>query len=108
MTAHQGTVKWMAPEILSNGRYTTKADIYSFGLVAWETFAEEQIFSELRFDSMVEIEVVNNGKRPPLTEKIPEQMKDLISRCWDANPTHRPTATEILQQMRMVSTPRCE
>ena len=36
MTMGQGTVKWMAPEVLSNAPYTTKADIYSFGLIIWE------------------------------------------------------------------------
>ncbi|KAH3760235.1 bicyclomycin/multidrug efflux system [Pelomyxa schiedti] len=46
-TAGVGTPVYMAPELLSNGKYNKKADVYSFALVAHYTFAEKQPFSEL-------------------------------------------------------------
>jgi serine/threonine protein kinase len=31
-----GSPSWMAPELLETGEITTKADVYSFGIILWE------------------------------------------------------------------------
>ena len=33
MTGQCGTFQWMAPEVIANGKYTEKADIFSFGVI---------------------------------------------------------------------------
>merc|ERR1712107_538830 len=91
----QGTVKWMAPEILSNARYNTKADIYSFGLIAWEVFAEQRFFEDLKFDHQVS-EAVTKGTRPPIPENWTGNMRVIVERCWQGEAELRPTATELL------------
>ena len=37
-----GTFNWMAPELISAGRCTEKADIFSFGIVLYEILTAEQ------------------------------------------------------------------
>ena len=44
-----GTPSWTAPEVLRNERYTTKADVYGFGVVVWELFARADPFPGLFF-----------------------------------------------------------
>ena len=39
-----GTPSWTTPEVLRNERYTTKADVYGFGVVVWEMFARADPF----------------------------------------------------------------
>jgi serine/threonine protein kinase len=39
-----GTPCWTAPEILRNSHYTTKADVYSFGIVLWVCFRAPLFF----------------------------------------------------------------
>ena len=92
MTNGQGTVKWMAPEILCNAPYTTKADIYSFGLIIWEVLLQKPFFEEFKFNSQIEIQVVNHNLRPPLGLPLSPMIKKLISRCWDPDPNERPSA----------------
>lgn len=36
MTSKIGTYQWMAPEVISGQIYTTKADVFSFGIIMWE------------------------------------------------------------------------
>jgi len=40
-SALAGTFHWMAPEVLENNKYSTAADVYSFGIVVWEILARE-------------------------------------------------------------------
>ena len=36
MTGNAGTVHWMAPEVLTNDKYSESVDMYSFGVILWE------------------------------------------------------------------------
>lgn len=37
-----GTFHWMAPELMSGGKCTEKADIFSFGIVLYEILTGDQ------------------------------------------------------------------
>ena len=99
LTLAQGTVKWMAPELLSNQKYTIQVDIYSFALVMWEIIEQQPFFQEFRFNSQIEIQVVNHNARPAFSPEFPSKFRPLIESCWDTNPDKRPSATEVLETL---------
>ncbi|RIA95215.1 hypothetical protein C1645_816938, partial [Glomus cerebriforme] len=39
------------------------------------------------------------GKRPLIPEYTPEPYADLMERCWDPDPTNRPTAYELWKKL---------
>ncbi|CAI5711116.1 unnamed protein product [Peronospora destructor] len=47
LTAETGTYRWMAPEVIRHEPYSSKADVYSFGIVLWELLASDQSFRGL-------------------------------------------------------------
>ena len=102
MTSNLGTTAWCAPEVLVSGmktRYTVKVDVYSFGLVLWELWEKKRPFEELtsRFDIM---DAVRAGKRPPISANCPHSYRDLIQRCWQAEPSRRPMFKYIVRFLK--------
>ena len=95
MTTGQGTVKWMAPETLSNAPYTTKADIYSFGLIIWEVITRRPFFEEFKFNAQIEVQVVNHNARPPISTFSP-MLQEVIQQIWHADPSERPSAAALV------------
>ncbi|RVE71944.1 hypothetical protein OJAV_G00056750 [Oryzias javanicus] len=97
-----GTVKYMPPEALGNANYkpARSFDVYSFAIFLWAILSGEEpypVASPKRVESCVK-----DGRRPPLDEiakKNTEGMKellDLMQKCWEGDPSKRPTFTEIV------------
>eukprot|EP00002_Diphylleia_rotans_P006346 TRINITY_DN1572_c0_g1_i7.p1 TRINITY_DN1572_c0_g1~~TRINITY_DN1572_c0_g1_i7.p1 ORF type:complete len:1163 (+),score=185.46 TRINITY_DN1572_c0_g1_i7:1196-4684(+) len=92
-----GTRAWLAPEVMKGGRYDEKADVFSFAILAWEIFARERPYSDM--DSLkLGFEVVN-GLRPQMPKSIDQNMKDILVRCWDGEPSRRPSFSVILPEL---------
>jgi hypothetical protein len=103
-----GTPAYCAPEVLSNNRYSEKADVFSFGIVLYEIFARKIPYSDKNAYEIVSL-VVNNNLRPSITEPpfddiklVPEAITQLIERCWDASPIERPSFAEIVHILESV------
>lgn len=93
-----GTIRWMAPEVLSPGAKNTKeSDVYSFGMVLWELGARTSPFSGKSNDRVVDI--VKNGGRETVTNDTPKKMAELIGRCWKER-TERPKIDEAVKELK--------
>ncbi len=93
-----GTTQWMAQEVIAgNSSYTQKADVFSFGVVLWELVTRKVPWEELQ---MWEIPVVvGRGERPPIPKDVIPRFSQLIASCWQANPSKRPTCTQISEEI---------
>ncbi|KAI6205898.1 Non-specific serine/threonine protein kinase [Aphelenchoides besseyi] len=92
-----GTPFWMAPELIQEIGYNTKADIWSLGITAIEMAEGRPPLSEnhpMRAIFMI-------PTKPPPTLKHPEEwsdcFNDFIAKCLVKNQDDRPTAEELLQ-----------
>uniref|UniRef100_A0A452REI1 Tyrosine-protein kinase receptor n=1 Tax=Ursus americanus TaxID=9643 RepID=A0A452REI1_URSAM len=92
-------VRWMAPESLKDGIFTTHSDVWSFGVVLWEIVTlAEQPYQGLSNEQVLKF-VMDGGVLEEL-ESCPLQLQELMSRCWQQNPRLRPTFTHILDSIR--------
>ena len=99
-TLRDSTPAYTAPEILNNDdHYTIKVDVYSFGIILFETITNSIPFQEQNDNSI--IANVTKGKRPQFPENvpIPPSLKNLIQRCWDGNAKNRPSFETIYKSL---------
>jgi serine/threonine protein kinase len=95
MTGDTGTVHYAAPEMFREGVYTSKIDVFSFGLICYEILVGSGVFPE----SMAIFPIMRQlmkGDMPPIPERCGKFMQRLISRCWSLDPESRPSFAEIL------------
>ncbi len=94
-----GTPAYMAPE-QAMGDPTTdhRADIYSFGCVAYEVFAGKPPFSGAAVHKIIAAHMRETPRQ--VTERrsdVPPAVADLIARCLEKDPARRPqNASELL------------
>ncbi|NWH37815.1 FER kinase, partial [Chloropsis hardwickii] len=94
-------IKWTAPEALNYGRYTSESDVWSFGILLWETFS----LGVCPYPGMTNQqarEQVEKGYRMSVPQKCPEEIYKIMQRCWDYKPENRPKFSEIQKELSSI------
>ena len=95
-----GTLEWMAPEVLRNEKSNEKEDIYSYGVICWEILTGKVPWQELLNPVQVVYAVGVQGRRLAIPEDMDEDMRGVIEGCWQGRPEARPGFSELLEVLR--------
>ncbi|KAG5667137.1 hypothetical protein PVAND_015134 [Polypedilum vanderplanki] len=91
-------VRWMSPESLKDGVFSSSSDVFSYGVVVWEmSTLAQQPYAGLSNDQVLRY-VIEGGvmERP---ENCPDKLYDLMRRCWQHRPSARPTFMDIITML---------
>ncbi|XP_059338025.1 tyrosine-protein kinase Fes/Fps isoform X4 [Ammospiza nelsoni] len=91
-------VKWTAPEALNYGRYSSESDVWSFGILLWEAFSLGAV-PYANLSNQQTREAVEHGLRLDPPEQCPEEVYQLMQRCWEYDPHKRPNFCTIHQDL---------
>ncbi|NXR28492.1 FES kinase, partial [Cinclus mexicanus] len=91
-------VKWTAPEALNYGRYSSESDVWSFGILLWEAFSLGAV-PYANLSNQQTREAVEHGVRLDPPEQCPEEVYQLMQRCWEYDPHKRPSFSTIHQNL---------
>ena len=124
-----GSYRYMAPEVALNRAYNEKVDIYSYGLILYETLTGVTPFQDNNKEEFY-IKVVYGNERPsfshdelgvPITSILDSKfatacdtenqrgyylgkLKQFIEACWDPMYTNRPSAKDAVEMFDMLET----
>ncbi|XP_005504816.2 receptor-interacting serine/threonine-protein kinase 2 isoform X1 [Columba livia] len=101
---------YLPPEILEGGRPSQEGDIYSFGILCWESLSRRKPFEG--HTTLLEVLTgICSSLRPGISEKfIPSNLPErnrllyLIALCWHQDPDSRPRAAECADLLNGILT----
>ncbi|CDW56571.1 Pkinase Tyr domain containing protein [Trichuris trichiura] len=92
-------VRWMAPESMIDGIFTTKSDVWSFGVLLWEvvTLGRQPYAGRSNWEVLNHVRIGGRLERP---DSCPQEMYefDIMMACWSFEANDRPTFDVLLNQ----------
>lgn len=91
-------VRWMAPESLLYGTFTTESDVWSFGVLLWEIFSYG-IQPYFNYDNQEVIDLICAHQLLPRPEYCPSYVYAIMNDSWHDSTSHRPGFKEIYNRL---------
>eukprot|EP00002_Diphylleia_rotans_P030967 TRINITY_DN640_c0_g1_i7.p1 TRINITY_DN640_c0_g1~~TRINITY_DN640_c0_g1_i7.p1 ORF type:complete len:2512 (+),score=542.25 TRINITY_DN640_c0_g1_i7:107-7642(+) len=102
--AINGSLLWLAPEVLLGNTYTAESDVYSFGIIAWEIMTQCEPFDDSSTPSLPYL-ISTEHLRPKLPENLPPEIEDIITSSWDPTPKLRPSFIDLHKKLSELAQP---
>ncbi|KAB0344305.1 hypothetical protein FD754_021231 [Muntiacus muntjak] len=94
-------VKWMALESLQTQKFTTKSDVWSFGVLLWELMTRgAPPYPDVNtFDITV---YLLQGRRLLQPEYCPDALYEVMLKCWHPKAELRPSFSELVSRISAI------
>ena len=91
----QGTLNWMAPEIIKSLEETRYSDIWSIGCTVIEMFQGEPPYNDKKNPLSILNCICKNNEPPKIPEGMSEELKDFVKKCLVLEPNKRCNVYEL-------------
>ncbi|EEC01610.1 tyrosine protein kinase, putative [Ixodes scapularis] len=93
-------MKWYAPESILYGKFSTKSDVWSYGVTLWEMFSygEDPVIQDVTQENLG-AELLD-GKRLPCPPGCPTDIYRLMQLCWTTDSHQRPGFAQVKNFVR--------
>ncbi|XP_073435645.1 tyrosine-protein kinase CSK isoform X1 [Dendrobates tinctorius] len=94
-------VKWTSPEALREKNFSTKSDVWSFGILLWEIYS----FGRVPYPRIALKDVVprvEKGYKMDAPDGCPAIVYELMKQCWHLDPNQRPSFRKLREQLEHI------
>uniref|UniRef100_UPI0037E84DB1 tyrosine-protein kinase ZAP-70 n=1 Tax=Semicossyphus pulcher TaxID=241346 RepID=UPI0037E84DB1 len=98
-TSGKWPLKWYAPECIHFHKFSSKSDVWSFGITMWEAFS----YGGKPYKKMKGMDVmrfIDGGSRMECPSACPERMYTVMKECWTYKHEERPDFKKVEESMR--------
>ncbi|KAG7513338.1 hypothetical protein JOB18_004809 [Solea senegalensis] len=92
-------LKWYAPECINFHKFSSKSDVWSFGVTMWEAFSYGgKPYKKLKGPEVIRF--IESGSRMDCPAACPERIYELMKECWTYKHEERPDFKKVEESMR--------
>ncbi|XP_067114846.1 tyrosine-protein kinase transmembrane receptor ROR2 isoform X2 [Osmerus mordax] len=99
MGASPFPIRWMSPEAIMYGKFSTDSDIWSYGVVLWEIFSYG-LQPYCGYSNQDVIEMVRSRQVLACPDDCPAWIYTVMLECWSEFPARRPRFKDIHNRLR--------
>lgn len=92
-------IRWMSPEAVMYGKLSTDSDIWSYGVLLWETFSYG-LQPYCGYSNQDVIEMLRGHQLLSCPDDCPSWIYTLMLECWSEFPARRPRFKDIHSRLR--------
>lgn len=91
-------IKWSAVEILEHASFSSKSDVWSFGVTLFEIYSfGSEPYSGMKIEEV--IQKVKSGYRLPQPSQCPDSIFHIMQMCFKTKPEDRPDFGTIFENL---------
>ncbi|GFV79420.1 tyrosine-protein kinase SYK [Trichonephila clavipes] len=98
-TAGKWPLKWYAPECIYYFKFSSKSDVWSYGVTLWEAVS----YGEKPYQGMIGRDILRmfeRNERLPKPESCTDTVYNVMRKCWLYKAEDRPSFTEIYEMLK--------
>lgn len=96
-------IKWSPPEVLNFTRFSSKSDVWAYGVLCWEVFT----CGDMPYGKARNPEVVERVQRGQILQQPPNcpnpVYEEVMRLCWAAHPEDRPSFRMLREKLTVIS-----
>ncbi|XP_065356741.1 tyrosine-protein kinase Btk isoform X2 [Calliphora vicina] len=95
-------IKWAPPEVLNYTRFSSKSDVWAYGVLMWEVFT----CGKMPYGRLKNTEVVERVQRGIILEKpksCAKEIYEVMKKCWSHSPEDRQSFRVLKEQLALVA-----
>jgi serine/threonine protein kinase len=103
LTGRTGSARYMAPEVARSQAYSFPADVHSYSILMWEVCTLQKAYANAVSVSRMQHQIAHGNVRPSLERIESTGIRDLLTNCWNPDPSLRPTFEHIAKELKAVA-----
>uniref|UniRef100_A0AAY4DB74 Tyrosine-protein kinase n=1 Tax=Denticeps clupeoides TaxID=299321 RepID=A0AAY4DB74_9TELE len=94
-------VKWTSPEALREKKFSTKSDVWSYGILLWEIYSFGRVpYPKIPLKDVVPR--VEKGYKMEAPDGCPDAVYEVMKLCWTLDPEQRPSFKALRNKLQQI------